>query len=115
MMAVILYPLSLIFDLITRLRHACFEYGLIPIYRSKLPVMSIGNITVGGTGKTPLILFLAQHLVEQGKKPVILSRGYKGSCAGPAQVTFTLDDANDYALADAAATFTTSSGAPSSL
>ncbi len=104
-MAVILYPLSLIFDLITRLRHACFEYGLIPIYRSKLPVISIGNITVGGTGKTPLILFLAEHLVQQGKKPVILSRGYKGSCAGPAQVTFTLDDANDYALADAAATF----------
>lgn len=104
-MAVILYPLSLIFDLITRLRHACFEYGLIPIYRSKLAVMSIGNITVGGTGKTPLILFLAQYLVEQGKKPVILSRGYKGTCAGPALVTFTLDDANDYALADAAATF----------
>lgn len=52
-------------------------------YRSKLPVICIGNFTVGGTGKTPATQFVVRHLLSCGQKPVILSRGYGGRLKGP--------------------------------
>jgi tetraacyldisaccharide 4'-kinase len=51
-----------------------------------LPVISVGNLTVGGNGKTPLCLYLVEQLTERGYKPVILSRGYGGSLSGPHRV-----------------------------
>jgi len=63
-----------------------YDRGLFPSYRSALPVVSIGNITCGGTGKTPLSLYVARELKELGRAPVILSRGYKGSEPGPRRV-----------------------------
>ena len=51
-----------------------------------LPVISVGNINIGGTGKTPLTIALAQKLIESGQSPHILSRGYKGSLNGPLRV-----------------------------
>ena len=58
-------------------------------YRKKLPyrVISIGNITVGGTGKTPATIALAQEAKKRGYVPVILTRGYKGSVKGPCFVS----------------------------
>lgn len=58
-------------------------------HRKKLPyrVISIGNITVGGTGKTPATIALAQEAKERGYSPVILTRGYKGSARGPCFVS----------------------------
>lgn len=47
-------------------------------YQAAVPVISVGNLTVGGTGKTPLALHLAKYLAEQGEKPAILLRGYGG-------------------------------------
>jgi tetraacyldisaccharide 4'-kinase len=55
-------------------------------YRSRLPVICVGNFTAGGTGKTPLSLFIARQLIARGERPVFLTRGYGGSTAGPAWV-----------------------------
>lgn len=55
-------------------------------YRSRLPVICIGNFTAGGTGKTPLALFVMEYLQSLGETPVCLSRGYGGSAAGPVWV-----------------------------
>ena len=71
-----LYLLSLVYGIIVRV--ACFSYrrGILPGYKSKIKVISVGNITLGGTGKTPFVQYLAKSLFEEGKKVVILSRGY---------------------------------------
>ena len=50
-------------------------------------VVSIGNLTTGGTGKTPLVIMLAGRLVESGFRACVLTRGYKGALAGPARIT----------------------------
>jgi tetraacyldisaccharide 4'-kinase len=55
-------------------------------YRSRLPVICVGNLTAGGTGKTPLSIFIARLLIANGERPVFLTRGYGGRTAGPAWV-----------------------------
>ncbi|MGB2000207.1 MAG: tetraacyldisaccharide 4'-kinase [Candidatus Puniceispirillaceae bacterium] len=55
-------------------------------YRSAIPVVCVGNLTAGGTGKTPLVGWLADRLAERGWQPAILTRGYGGSAAGPVWV-----------------------------
>jgi tetraacyldisaccharide 4'-kinase len=52
-------------------------------YRSRLPVLCVGNLTAGGTGKTPLVLHLCRHLAAAGRSPAVLTRGYGGRQAGP--------------------------------
>ena len=54
-----------------------YDKKIIPIYQSTIPVISIGNITTGGTGKTPFVIFLANYLKGIGHQPLIISRGYK--------------------------------------
>lgn len=76
-------PFSLIFTLIVRLRNYLFDVGLLRSTPSILPVISVGNLTVGGNGKTPTVMWLASELIKLGFKPVILSRGYGGSSPGP--------------------------------
>ncbi|MGZ5851450.1 MAG: tetraacyldisaccharide 4'-kinase, partial [Hyphomicrobium sp.] len=55
-------------------------------YRSRFPVICVGNFTAGGTGKTPLAIAIARLLLQRGLTPVFLTRGYGGSDAGPAWV-----------------------------
>ncbi len=71
--------LSKIYGLIVSLRVFLYQKGILRKHRLKHPVISVGNLTVGGTGKTPLVGFLAQILKKAGYQPVILSRGYKRS------------------------------------
>ena len=68
--------LSFIYFAAVFLVHALYRAGIMPSYRPKYPVISVGNITAGGVGKTPLVIFLAQILEARGRHPVILTRGY---------------------------------------
>jgi tetraacyldisaccharide 4'-kinase len=65
-------------------------------YRSRLPVICVGNFTAGGTGKTPLSLFIARQLIARGERPVFLTRGYGGRMHGPAWVEEGADAALMY-------------------
>jgi tetraacyldisaccharide 4'-kinase len=76
---VLLWPLSLIYGVGARFRVWLYEKGLFKKKRLKTPVISIGNLTVGGTGKTPMVLYLAERFLAEGKRVGILSRGYRGA------------------------------------
>ncbi|RUO73203.1 tetraacyldisaccharide 4'-kinase [Idiomarina ramblicola] len=85
----LLTPLSLLFWLITNLRRSFYFSGLAPRYKAKVPVIVVGNISVGGTGKTPLVVALCQWLKEEGWKPGIISRGYGAKGPFPHSVAET--------------------------
>jgi tetraacyldisaccharide 4'-kinase len=72
----LLSPFSLLYGIFVRLRAWCYRRGVFKAKRLAQPVISIGNLTVGGTGKTPTVLWLAQRLQIEGKRVGILSRGY---------------------------------------
>ena len=72
----LLLPFSAGFRFGVALRHAGYKRGWFKIRRLARPVVSIGNLTVGGTGKTPLVACIANILLRQGWKPSILTRGY---------------------------------------
>lgn len=83
-----LHPFSLLYRAIAQYRRRAFQSGRKPATRATVPVIVIGNLTAGGTGKTPLTLALCQYLQEQGWKPAVVSRGYYGkSPTYPLQVT----------------------------
>jgi len=84
--SILLYPLSLVFRLLVALRRLLFRLGVLPSARLPIPVVVVGNLTVGGTGKTPLVLALARALRQSGLRPGILSRGYGGRSASPRAV-----------------------------
>ncbi|MBI4472831.1 MAG: tetraacyldisaccharide 4'-kinase [Acidobacteria bacterium] len=69
--------MSTAFRFILRAREKLYETGILTALRLNHPVVSIGNLTLGGTGKTPLVIALAEGLRDRGYHPVILSRGYK--------------------------------------
>lgn len=71
--------LAYLYGLGVRGRLLMFRTGLRKPRRLPHPVISVGNLTVGGTGKTPMTEFLARWLLQQGRRPIILSRGYGGS------------------------------------
>jgi tetraacyldisaccharide 4'-kinase len=73
----LLLPASAIYLLVTILRNHLYSIGWLPSRSLDRPVISVGNMTVGGTGKTPTVLWLAQRLSARGMKVGILSRGYK--------------------------------------
>jgi len=83
---ILLKPLSWVYGLITWLRNLLFDLGFIPTYRPSIPVIAVGNLTVGGSGKTPFCIHLYKQLTAAGFSPVILSRGYGGSMCGPLEV-----------------------------
>lgn len=74
----LLLPFSWLYGLITMLRRQAYKRGIFSSYRAPIPVMVIGNISVGGSGKTPLIIALVDYLQDQGIKVGVISRGYGG-------------------------------------
>ena len=74
-----LLPLSWVFGGVVALRCALYRLRLVPSFRLPVPVIVVGNLTVGGSGKTPLVLWLVARLRERGWHPGIISRGYGGS------------------------------------
>jgi len=79
----LLYPFSVIFRLGVGLRTVLYDRGLLMPRRLPCPIVSVGNITVGGTGKTPLVALIARLLHEEGRRPVVLLRGYGGRSRQP--------------------------------
>jgi tetraacyldisaccharide 4'-kinase len=75
-------PLSWIYGGLSSLYHGAYDRGIRKTIEIGRPVISVGNLVVGGTGKTPVVLALAQTLIERGLVPAILTRGYGGSRTG---------------------------------
>lgn len=78
-LASVLYGLSRIYGGFQKLRDDCYRLNLIASRKLPCRVISIGNITVGGTGKTPMTIFMAERLRQFGYRVVVIGRGYKGT------------------------------------
>jgi tetraacyldisaccharide 4'-kinase len=83
----LLLPLSFVFVVLAVIRRALYRAGLLTSVRLPVPVVVVGNITAGGAGKTPLVLWLVDELTRRGRHPGVISRGYGGSAAGVREVS----------------------------
>ncbi len=85
-LAAALWPLSLLFRAGVAVRRALYGAGVLRAHRVGVPVVVVGNVTVGGGGKTPVACALAEALAARGFRPGFVSRGYGGSATGPRAV-----------------------------
>ena len=74
----LLYPFSILFSYLTSRRRRKFLKNKTESFSAKIPIIVVGNLTIGGTGKTPLVKYIATELIKRGYKPGIVSRGYGG-------------------------------------
>lgn len=95
MLVALLLPASLCYSLLQRLRALLYKTGIFSTVNLPRPVISIGNISVGGTGKTPVTAYVARLLLEQNLRVAVLSRGYGGSLEGE---TVLVSDGNTVML-----------------
>ncbi|MEI8633896.1 tetraacyldisaccharide 4'-kinase [Vibrio sp. PP-XX7] len=77
-LAPILWPLSLVYRFVSQTRHRAYLNGRKSAYRAPVPVVVVGNITAGGNGKTPVVVWLVERLQQKGFNPGVISRGYGG-------------------------------------
>jgi len=94
-------PVTWIYLLLVSLRRYCYQFGLKSVHQSAVPVIVVGNLTVGGTGKTPLVISLTKHLQKAGKRPGIIARGYGGNSAQwprKVKITDSADEVGDEPL-----------------
>jgi tetraacyldisaccharide 4'-kinase len=89
----LLWPVSLGFGLVVFFRRLFFKLRLFRSHSAGIPVIVVGNLTAGGSGKTPLVLRIAEILKAHGWKPGIVSRGYGGSALQPREATIASDPA----------------------
>ena len=75
-LSVLLYPFSLLYGLVASIRNLLYDYNIIKVHEFPIPIISVGNITVGGTGKTPHVEYLVK-LLRNEFNVAVLSRGYK--------------------------------------
>ncbi|MFI5252670.1 MAG: tetraacyldisaccharide 4'-kinase [Bacteroidota bacterium] len=73
----ILLPVAWCYETIIRLRNMCYDRGIFKTSNAGIPVISVGNITAGGTGKTPFVEYLVRYFIGKGKRVAVISRGYK--------------------------------------
>ncbi len=83
----LLWPLSLAFRLVAALRAAAYDAGLLGALRAAAPVISVGNVAVGGAGKTPVAVAIARRLQARGRAVAVLSRGYGATRTDPRVVS----------------------------
>jgi len=86
-----LWPLSALFAILVRLRRSAYRLGWLRSGHPGVPVVVIGNLTVGGSGKTPLTVWLALQLQARGWRVGIVTRGYGGRINSPRRITATDD------------------------
>ena len=82
----LLIPISIFFYLSSILKKYLYKKGFLTTIKIKVPVLIIGNITLGGTGKTPLALNIIENFLKEGLKPALISRGYGGSANNISEV-----------------------------
>lgn len=75
----LLWPFAVAYEAVVRTRALFYRRGIFRTRRLGGAVISVGNLTVGGTGKTPMVLWIAERLASEGKRAAILTRGYRGS------------------------------------
>ena len=93
-LAQLLRPASWVFGTVAALRRTAYRQGMLRRVRVRVPVIVVGNITVGGSGKTPLVVALVEALRERGWRPGIVSRGY-GRSGSDLRAVHPEDDARD--------------------
>jgi len=93
----LLWPASLVFGFVALLRRLLFSLGILKSRHPGIPVIVIGNIVAGGSGKTPLVIWIAEFLRSRGWRPAIISRGYggRGGNAGAPRAATLADQASD--------------------
>jgi len=79
LLRILLWPLSQLYGIYVRCRYGLYAHGWLKPKRLNATVISVGNLTVGGTGKTPMVLWLAEKFLAERKRVAILTRGYRGS------------------------------------
>ncbi len=79
-------PLSPLYGMAMKYRALFYRYGLLKTFSLDVPVISIGNLTMGGSGKTPLVIYLAELLKRHRLKPAVVSRGYHGTSRSPINI-----------------------------
>ena len=94
----LLWPFSLLYGFAMRVRLWLYAHGILTTNRLRTPVISVGNLTVGGTGKTPMVIWLAEHFLAAGKRVAILSRGYKGTGESSDEIALMKYRLNDRVL-----------------
>ena len=92
----LLAPLSWCYGLVSRRIRLSYQQGSKEATRANVPVIVVGNITVGGTGKTPMVIWLVEQLQSRGFRPGIAMRGYKGSASRAGALVERLGDAKVY-------------------
>jgi len=90
----LLLPLSVVYWILQRFHWFLYASGFLRTYRVEVPVIVVGNVTVGGTGKTPLVAWLCAYLESNGYHPGIVARGYKGRNTDPVRVDLDSDPEN---------------------
>ena len=95
----LLFPFALLYDLVTTIRNYFYDAGIFKSTSFNIPVIAVGNLSVGGTGKTPQIEYLIR-LLQANKKVAVLSRGYKRKTKGFVLLneSHTVDDVGDEPL-----------------
>ncbi len=88
-----LVPLGSLFGALVATRRAAYRRGWLKSAKSRRPLVVVGNLTVGGSGKTPLVVWLVERLRERGIRVGVVSRGYGGTAAGARRVTADSDPA----------------------
>ena len=88
-LAALLWPLALLYAALSALRRLAYQRGWLTRQRAPVPVVVVGNLIVGGAGKTPTVIALVRALRERGWTPGVISRGYGGAAAAPIAVTST--------------------------
>lgn len=94
LVAWLLWPVSLAFRVAVAIRRALYALRLLPSAHPGIPVIVVGNLVAGGSGKTPLVIWIAEHLKRHGWTPAIVSRGY-GASAGPPRAATIASQAHD--------------------
>ncbi|MEJ2307686.1 MAG: tetraacyldisaccharide 4'-kinase [Gammaproteobacteria bacterium] len=108
--ALLLSPLSLLMWVVVAIRRLLYDLRIFRVHRCSVPVIVVGNLTVGGTGKTPLVIWICNHLKKLGYNPGVVLRGYGGTAASwPQQVR---RDSDPHVVGDEAVVIAAETGCP---